>query len=216
MILNANDAIKIGLLCIHNKRTMIFDLDNTLYPESSFLSRAYFSFASMVADNDVGFRDSLLNFIRIQFNKGRRGTLLQDICDKYNLSFIETRDRLFYCLRHKTFDESLSVYPWVDLLFSLIEDFGNVALITNGNPCQQRLKIYHLPLLKKIPKSNHIFANQYKPKPLPDSAIYLKSIINLNGPLYFGDSHVDAAFAKSAEWDFFHVKSNFDQINFKF
>lgn len=216
MILNANDAIKISMLWIHNKKTMIFDLDNTLYPESSFLSRAYFSFASLVANNDSILRDSLLGFINIQISSGRRGTLLQDICDKYKLSFDETRDSLFYCLRYKKLDESLNVYPWVNKIFSLIEDFGNVAIVTNGNPSQQRLKISNLALLHKIPESNIIFANEFKPKPSPDAAMHLKSIINLNHPLYFGDSLVDAAFAKSAEWDFFHVKTCFYQINYNF
>jgi FMN phosphatase YigB (HAD superfamily) len=216
MVLNADDAIKIGILWIRYKRTMIFDLDNTLYPESSFLSRAYFSFASMIANNDVSLRDSLLEFISIQINRGRRGTLLQDICDNYHLLFDETRDSLFYCLRYKMLDQSLSVYPWVNILFSLIKDFGNVVIITNGNPSQQRLKIYHLPLLHKIPESNIIFANEFKPKPSPDAAIHLKSIKNIHHPLYFGDDLVDAIFAKSADWNFFHVKSSMDQIDYHF
>lgn len=216
MIFNADDAIKISMLWINNKRTMIFDLDNTLYPESTFLNRAYFSFATLVSNNDPIFRDSLLGFINIQISRGRRGTLLQDICDTFKLSFDQTRDSLFYCLRCKKLDESLNVYPWVNRLFSLIEDFGNVAIITNGNPNQQRLKIYHLALLHKIPESNIIFANEFKPKPSPEAALHLKRIINLNHPLYFGDGLVDAAFAKSAGWDFFHVKTSLDPINYNF
>jgi FMN phosphatase YigB (HAD superfamily) len=208
MILNADEAIKIGMMCIGEKRTMVFDLDNTLYPESSFLKQAYDSFARDVAKGDTQFRDLLLGFIYSRINRGKRSTLLQDICHKFSLPFDDTRDSLFYCLRQKTLVEPLEVYPWVDTLLRVIDDFNNVAIITNGNPTQQRLKISNLLPLRQIPASNIILANELRPKPATDAAIKLAKTVNISNPIYFGDSPVDEQFAKSAGWHFFLVRVN--------
>lgn len=221
MIHNQEKVLDAAHQALAQGRSLVFDLDNTLYPEIDYLSQAYQAFARQLAP-EYGFDpEQAAGFLLEGLRQGRRSTLLQDfqMACQPQLRAQKTpdpercRETLFWCLREKTPDRELVAFPWAEELFADPQRRASFALITNGNPRQQKNKVRHLPLLSGIAPEQIVFANLYAPKPAIDAALKLAEVMELRDPVYFGDSDSDRVFAQQAGFFFVHVDYRFDEQN---
>lgn len=205
MISNEESLLKFALQASNQGRTVVFDLDNTLYPEDSFLELAYHNFSAEISVlfglNHGVLHAYMMNCIQI----GLRNSLLQKICAEFDLPFFFCKSRLFYFLRESPLQKKLLLFNWAKIFFEKSSTLGTCAIITNGNKLQQLNKIKHIHELDFFPKSQIIFASEHASKPAISSAIYLEKIMPCQSPVYIGDEESDAIFAKLAGWDFFPV-----------
>ena len=100
MISNEESLLKFALQASNQGRTVVFDLDNTLYPEDSFLELAYHNFSaeiSLLFGLDHGVLHAyMMNCIQI----GLRNNLLQNICAEFDLPFFFVKVVYFiFCVK---------------------------------------------------------------------------------------------------------------------
>lgn len=205
MISNADLALHTALDAHRAGRSVIFDLDNTLYSELSFLDQVYEAFARSITVGSQIDEQKLASFMKKRLRAGMRSTLLQDICERFCLPLEVCRLQLFDQLREKSLPHPLALFTWAEAFLREVPDFRNCAIITNGNVLQQQNKLAHLPQLSRVPRTKIIFANLYAAKPAIDAARHVEDIMDCINPLYIGDSVSDSTFAENAGWGFFRV-----------
>ena len=172
-------------------RDIIFDLDNTLYPETNFLFRAYDEIANKLYPDEA---EAVSLFLQTNFTQNGR----QHLFDKMIMRFPNdglTIDIILEVLRNSVFENSLSLYPWFLKFCQFTDDKFVLRVITNGNARQQKNKIKSLKWPATIHTKEFIFADEHEAKPNTASFKALTDWDNLTDPLYVGDSAVDKSFA---------------------
>lgn len=206
MIYNEDAVLAAALAAAASNRTVIFDLDNTLYRELDFLVQAYRLFAVGIAEAHQRDRSEIEAYLTKGLIEGRRSALVQDFAAAFDLPVEPCLTLLLNCLRERSLAEDLQLFRWADRFFDLAPDMAQVAIITNGNPRQQANKIAHLRRLSSlIAPERIIYANEHAPKPAIDSASALRKVMELRNALYLGDTETDCTFANAAGFDFFRV-----------
>lgn len=203
-IMNFNELIKY----IGEKRSVIFDLDNTLYDENIFLFKVYDNIALHINKFFNINKDLVFHFLKKTFlNEGRK-CLLEKMLMEFELKArIPPRELLVFFRNEEYFhDFSLNIFPqYADFLFT-----REYCLITNGNVLQQKLKLNLLSLHKNTNIKQVIYADAYGGKPSIQSFCELKKKVNLINPVYIGDSDIDRQFANNAEIEFVKVELELD------
>jgi len=183
-----------------NERTLIFDLDNTLYDESTFLFNAYSGIADLYEHN----KGEVYKFLVSEFNSKGRSQLF----DKLITTFPKDNINIKKCLdvlRNYSCECCISIYPWVDQFIEGVGQGFIFRIITNGNAQQQQNKIRSLNLPIDRAKIEVIFANDIAMKPKKMSFFALNNAQQLNSPIYVGDSDVDRKFCQSLDIEFYDV-----------
>lgn len=186
-------------------RTLILDLDDTIYDESQFLRQQYLSLAEKFcpSDIDLGYR-----FLLETFSQYGRANLFQKFQSQFKLRY-KVSD-ILAAFRDYGVSGSLSLecHQWVkDLLFYYKAD-DPLFVITNGHVPQQAEKIRRLGLDKIHPEVLVIFANKFAPKPSVASYHHLSSNLQLTNPIYIGDSNTDREFARNCSIEFFDISNS--------
>ncbi len=195
---------------IKQYKLYIFDLDNTLYDENSFLKEAYQNIASyleklILCHPSKDYYHFLWN---TYLSQGRKN--LFDVCiEHFELSPFVTIDKFKSILYDTAATASLSLYPWVEGCFKkLLAENKKIAIFTNGHERQQKNKVNNLGL-ENIHSSLLIYyANLHHcPKPSSEG---LKEILQMAGieasqALMVGDHEVDKICASLAKVDFIDV-----------
>jgi len=184
-------------------RSVIFDLDDTIFPEINFLEERY---RYVCKEIFYGNWEEPFHFILNEFNTQGRSYLFDKLIKRYNLA-LSTEDilRFFRCY-DKASETPINPYPWFSKLASRLNKGYPLLLITNGNPSQQRQKIANLNLMNLFPYVVCVFANEYKGKPRVEPFEALASKVQIRHPIYIGDSAIDRAFCLACNIEFLDVK----------
>jgi putative hydrolase of the HAD superfamily len=129
-----------------NRKSIIFDLDDTLYNEIDYLNSAYKEIALFIAEKSRGsiIAENIYNDLRFFYSRKKDAFL--EIISKYNLKNILKEDLLKLYRNH---------YPSINLtsenenlLKQLKANGYKLGLITDGRSIQQRNKIKALNIEK--------------------------------------------------------------------
>lgn len=187
-------------------RSVIFDLDNTIYDEHAFLFDGYRRVVRYVAllaglDSQEGYE-----FLRRTYLTEGRVGLFDKFILQFGLKYPVTRDRMLDQLRELS-GVRLSCFSYCQEFFPRV---SKVFVITNGNLSQQKAKCQSLGLLSLNKDLVIVYAAEHKPK--PDDAAYnwLSNHYKLVDPIYIGDDDSDAEFASRCGMAFGKVSFNRD------
>ena len=185
-------------------RSLIFDLDDTIYNELQFLRQQYWRLAKTFfpSDAESGFR-----FLIETYTISGRSNLFQKFISRFKLSndvseildaFRDYRDAQ---------DLYLNCHDWVKELLLHYREDNPLFFITNGHVAQQAEKIRRLHLDLIHPNLMVIFADCFAPKPSTLAFSHLSAQAKLTDPIYIGDSQIDRDFARNCSMEFFDVSA---------
>jgi HAD superfamily hydrolase (TIGR01509 family) len=147
-------------------RAVIFDLDDTLYPHEQFVYGGFIAVARMV-EARYGIAANRALAVLLNSRRHAPGREMQALCAAFDLS-----EGLIPVLvrEYRGAQPVLTPFAGVEsMLDELARDGWGLALLTNGLPYVQALKINALGLRRRIP--HVIFAAEYarggKPHPAP-------------------------------------------------
>ena len=206
IILNEQDALDAAFNYEEEGRTIVFDLDNTLFPEDEFLNLAYAEFSRKISYQNSLEASQIHSYLIERLHANFRGSMIQDLSAKFKIPFEHCEKLFFHCLRGSFIDKNIELFDWASTFIEKSSKLHNCAIITNGNVRQQSKKINLLWQLRKFRSDRIIFANAYAPKPSPISAKVLENSMRCHSPVYFGDDVIDGEFAEAAGWAFFKVE----------
>lgn len=189
-------------------RHVIFDLDDTLYPEADYLLSAYRCFAEHYAPS--GQVDNLNTYLCTEYLAGRRSCLFGRAVTQFGL---ETGlERFLQILRYEA-APPLKLYPGAGaLLDHLHAQDLLVSIATNGNPDQQRRK---LMLLGKADLPNNLpimLCDLVQRKPAPQCLLALlqQTKQSASNSVMIGDNSTDQQAAQAAGIAFIDIRLIFD------
>jgi carbamoyl-phosphate synthase large subunit len=150
-------------------RAVLFDLDNTLYPEEEFVTSGFRAVAKVLAENTEADRGMLLNrMLQILHAQGRGkifNTLLADLnldCDVWLGTLL---------LVYRSHKPSISLFPGARRALQSLKQQGvRLGVITDGPPATQRSKVSALGLERytdAIVCTEEIGGQYRKPSPVP-------------------------------------------------
>ena len=183
-----------------------FDLDDTLYPETSYLFPAYKEIAKYVAKKYNLDSKELYHFLEERFLECGRNKLFNKMNKHFGIPDIEI-DEYLKILRNYTPGNKLPLYENMKSLLKKLNGLKKkIFIITNGNVTQQKNKIKNLDW-DGIEITDTVYANMLKPKPSPTA---IKSIIDKykltpKECLFIGDALTDKLSAANAGIDFVFV-----------
>jgi len=192
------------LVSAHNSyRTILFDLDNTLYNETDFLFPVYKSISEEFYPND--FR-RVYNFLISEFIHRGRKSLFDKLTAAFPRKGISTQNCLDI-LRTYRCSERLTLYPWFLEFLSYVDERFKIRIITNGHVAQQRNKILSINFGNYAKGMNVVYANLTRPKPHMESYFAFHDVGDFIDPIYVGDSDVDFEFSKRTGIEFFNARN---------
>jgi len=184
---------------------VLFDLDNTLYAEKSYLHAAYKAIAKNISELEKNQDEkALANFLIKTFDAFGRDQLFDKLIEEFKIESVNIEQMLDW-MRTVQLGEKLPLFPLSHEL--LIKALGHckVFIITNGNVIQQANKVDQLDwggLRKHI---DIIYANATQPKPATASFDSLQIPSHLKC-IYIGDTESDQLFAKNCGIDFLFIQ----------
>ena len=188
-------------------RTLVFDLDNTIFDERDFLFSAYETIAKMSSGENA---DLIWQYLCDEFQKAGRFKLFDKLFSVFPDIGLELDDCL-KVLRCHTSTKSIQPYDWIkEFLIQVPQDF-NLRIITNGNVEQQKAKMANIQFPAKLNNIEVVYANEFLPKPAPDSFFKLKGWHDFCEPIFVGDSEVDRLFCDNLNIQF--VNANQFKVN---
>ena len=155
---------------LENYSTIIFDLDNTLYNEIEYISRAYKYIGNKISELNKQFSpEDILVFLIEEFKSNSRKNIYQKLITKFPCINYSLSD-FFYDLRNVPIPEN-SILIKEELYGFILNTINkyNFFIATNGNKIQQENKFRSV----KIPYKNRfhiVYCNTLgvdKKKPSP-------------------------------------------------
>lgn len=188
---------------INSRRTVIFDLDNTIYDEKDFLSGSY----KLIALKQKKFDPNIVyNFLIFSLYSVGPAIIFDKLFQNFPGIDLDLDDCL-HILRNYRSNPLISPYKWYFELIDSLDDSFIIRIITNGNVQQQMNKISSIDLRLPNHRCNVIYANSIAPKPSPASFYAFRDFHEFNSPIYVGDSAVDRLFCKNLSIEFLDVDS---------
>ena len=118
-------------------KLIIFDLDNTLYPEETYVQSGFKAVARYLSGKyDCNF-EKLFSIIMDIFNKDGRGKVFDRLVN--DLNFNEEISTLVYIYRYHS--PNISLYPESIFLLNKLKSKYKLALITDGRSFVQKRKV---------------------------------------------------------------------------
>jgi FMN phosphatase YigB (HAD superfamily) len=182
-------------------RDILFDLDNTLYPEEAFL----FAVFDRIGETHYGpLGPDVSAFLRDEFARdGRRG-LFDKLLARHPRAGVGL-GRLLETQRTFRSPGFLAPYPWFRRYCESAARPRKVRILTNGTPQQQRNKAASLDLAGLDLELEVACANALEPKPSARALELFRDFRSLRDPVYVGDDPVDREFARNCGIEFFDV-----------
>lgn len=182
-------------------RTLIFDLDDTIYPEAEFLFGAYYTISLNAKTTD---NSDIYDFLRNIFLVEGRKNIFEKLMKNFPSIGLSVDDCI-NILRSYAPKDKIKTYLWFNHFIAQMKSDYILRIVTNGNINQQKNKLNSIDL--SLPKSqlDVVFANQLEPKPAPASFWGLKNAKYFNAPIYVGDSITDFQYAKNLGIEYFDV-----------
>lgn len=186
------------LLQVGDSRSLIFDLDNTIYDENRFLFAVYAEISKNVSNISGHRYADLLQFLTKTYLAEGRRQLFDKFLLKFRLSQEFTVQDIVSFQR-----EPIGVKLRCFRYFSeYINDAKRAFIITNGNSTQQLWKYEALGLHSRDNRITFVCADDHAPKPQPGSYRWLTQTYDMKNPIYLGDSDVDEEFARRCNISF--------------
>ncbi len=182
---------------------VIFDLDDTLYPEKDYLFLVYQEIADYTQQKYGISKKISFSFLKESFLKNGRENLLDIFIKEKQIDNKEIKNYL-YIMRTISLRGKLKLFPLIKLKLKQAVSTTKVCVVTNGNPIQQRNKVAQIDW-DDIEVHNIYYANEISPKPSCEIYEIIKKdfLLNENDKiLMIGDSQIDEEFAKNIDADF--------------
>ena len=185
-------------------KTIILDLDNTLYDERTFLVNSLRQFnkehKNLISTNIDFLIREFLKFYKENGNHKIYDLFISNYVKKECLNiFLETlrKPSMFY--------EEIKLYDGVDLFIKSYSK--NIIIITDGNIAQQNLKYNYLGLNKLIKNDRIIFSDYFGGKNTSKFLLYAKKRLKLEKEgIVVGDNELsDGVLANNLGFDFLKV-----------
>jgi len=196
---------------LNSYSTIIFDLDNTLYNEIEYISRAYRFIGNKISELNKQFSpQDILIFLIEEFKSNGRKDIYQKLIAEFN-SINYSLSEFLNDLRNVPIPEN-SILIKDELYNFILRNINKYKffIATNGNKTQQENKFRsaYIPYKNRI---NIIYCDAFgvdKRKPNPFFINYIsKSFhIKLNDMMFIGDSDVDCNAALNGKIDFLMVE----------
>jgi putative hydrolase of the HAD superfamily len=191
--------------------TIIFDLDNTLYDEIEYLSRAYIYIGNKISklSNQISPQD-IFNFLLEEFNSNGRKNLYQKLITKFDSINYSLSDFLDDLREVVIPENSIKIKEeFYSFITSNIDNY-NFFIATNGNKIQQENKFrsVNIPYKNRFKVVYCDTLGNGKSKPNPFFIHYIAKSFNirLNDMIFIGDSIEDYNAAQSGKIDFLTVE----------
>lgn len=192
-----------------SKKLFVFDLDNTLYDEFSFLIGKLSLFLKSY-DLEKSIVISVLSQFKESFEQKKLENIIQDINSSLNLKLSVELYKDF--LRSDQYIVEIGYFPGVvEKLKSIKKYNGRIRVLTNGNVPQQKQKIASLSRFFDL-QNVTVYAEEIKPKPSPLALnfILMQERVTPQECLFIGDSISDRDCALNSKVDFLQSKVFFD------
>ncbi len=220
---------------LSNYDTIIFDLDDTLYPEISYLIPAFKAISKEIEAEYTVNAAEVASFLINTFEKKGRSMLFNKCFNHFLKSENEAENerkndeqviarheategvyfedmpiaKYLHILRTVKIAEKIALFPYAyRLIPQLLAEKKQIFVLTNGNPKQQRNKIAHLDWQNLDAQITFVFANEFAPKPSPSvfSDFLVPNFhLKTKKTLFIGDAETDAEFSQNVGFDFLHV-----------
>jgi HAD superfamily hydrolase (TIGR01549 family) len=184
----------------------VMDLDNTLYDESLYLNAAYFEISRWL-NKKFGLDEALIfEYLTGQFKEKGRRYLFDNMETHFRIKPTAITEYLKILRTLKVPDKIPLLPPFEKLLTYLYSINKRLAILTNGNPEQQKNKVKHIDWPVPADQILFVYANEIEPKPSPAGLTYIKSHFNESLQIVFiGDSETDREAAVSAHVDYIDI-----------
>lgn len=192
---------------LRHKGDILFDLDNTLFPQIEFDLGVY----REIADKYEQYADfnTILNYLldNRKIDNAVNNYLFNDLCQGFNIPLNEVENIMDIYSNHQG-DCIKNCIFW-----DAIEKYTNryrAFIVTNGRKSIQKIKVDKLGLGPFITETVFCEINgQFPLKPSPLSYEYLNNKYRLNNPLMVGDSKIiDGEYAKNSAMEFIRFDIN--------
>ena len=181
-----------------NYDNLIFDLDNTLYPENRYLDGVYKNIANFLAQNNSVSSEKIYNYLTLQFSESGRHLLFDRLLSNFNIDS-NIKPEMIKILRTFKPKSKIKLYSKIyKTLPDLISNSKYSFVITNGNVEQQKNKVRNINWRNINKNLIFIYANQFNKKPSPDSFNFIKKkyFIDPKKTIMIGDSDTDKNFTQ--------------------
>jgi len=172
-----------------NIKAMIFDLDDTLYPESEFVMGGFLAVARYLAQNYKLDKLRIFNILKSDFKKGSHGKNFNSILEKFNLSEKELKKLISIYRNHKP---KIKLFPDAEkLLKHLQHEKIKMALISDGPIETQKNKIEALKVkrcFQVITLSDELGIDYRKPSVRPFNLTLKKLLVKPSEAVYVADN----------------------------
>jgi putative hydrolase of the HAD superfamily len=187
--------------------TIIFDLDNTLYNEIEYLSRAYTFIGNKISQiNEHILPQDIAIYLIEEFKINGRKNIYEKLKTKFNVNNYSLSNFLHDLRNVQITENSIQINDeYYKFILESINKY-NFFIATNGNKIQQKNKFRSV----NIPHKNHFIiiycdslgVDKRKPSPFFINYISKKFHIGLNDMIFIGDSDEDFRAAANGKIDF--------------
>lgn len=195
---------------LNSKKYFLIDLDDTLYDESQYLFPAYNAVAKYLADHFHEDEVHIRTFLKNTFTEEGREYLFNKMFAVFEIEEAILPE-LLHIMRTVQLPHHINLFEeWYTMLDQLQTTQKNIAVITNGNPVQQKNKIAQINWKEMDMHINFYCADEWKRKPATDVFKIIQqknSGALLNEFVMIGDSKTDEQFAANCLIDFVQIKS---------
>lgn len=190
---------------IRRYRYFVFDLDDTLIPERTYLFSAYRQIAE-AANAPSSTISDMYAFLSGGFDRGARHGLFDEFLRAFPTAGLSLAEMLSI-LRSVCVNGGLDLTQNARQILNALKKEGlPYSIITNGNPDQQRNKTDQIRWMDLHRPDMIIYAAEYGSKPSPDAFLKLRSSISAEPMIYIGDSEVDEQFAQNSGVEFLNIR----------
>ncbi len=131
-------------------RLAVFDLDDTLYPESEFAEEGFGNVAELLAKGNAALAEGLVSKMKSLAQAGRRGEIFQVVLA--DLGQPVTQERVAELVDvYRTSDRRLSLFPDAARAIRRFREAGiSLAILTDGPLAGQQTKVRLLELERQF------------------------------------------------------------------
>ncbi len=170
-------------------KTIIFDLDDTLYPEKEFVESGFKAVAKYISKKYGIHYNKIFNILKKNFKQGLRKKNFDKLLKKINLNKERVQKLVKIYRNHNP--KSISLYSNSEKILKELKNDFKICLITDGWKTSQDNKISALKIRKyfdEILISNNPEKNNWKQSGKPFKNILRKMKIKPTEVIYIGDN----------------------------
>lgn len=172
-----------------NIRAVLFDLDDTLYPERSYVESGFRAVAAHLARVAAADPDALFRCMLELLDRDGRGRIFDHAIERFGLAGAATVEELVAVYRHHR--PSISLYPEVPHALARLRESGlRLAIVTDGLLCMQENKVAALGverLVDAVVCTDALGRDFWKPHPAAFRAAAEKLGVDPRNALFVGN-----------------------------